>query len=97
MKQRVVDSVQVNKMIRRCAEVGDSPERKLWREVLCQAVTDSFANAIPIDARLSARRFFDQVGFELVCDAAGIDFEFCRGLIKKLGQPIEKHRDLEAA
>ena len=84
----VVGVSHVNKMIRRSADVGDMPERKLWRDVICQAVTDLAGTGVPMDDRRSAQRFFTGVGFELVCDAAGIDFEFCAGLVGKLGQRI---------
>jgi len=88
MMAGVVEARHVNKMIRRSTEVCDLPERKLWRDVICQAVADLAGKDVSNEDRQSAKQFFTDIGFELVCDAAGIDFEFCAGLVGKLGQAI---------
>jgi len=87
----VVKARHVNRMIRRYAEVSDLPERQLWRDVICRAVADLTDKDVSNEDRHSAKQFFTDIGFELVCDAAGIDFEFCAGLVGKLGQRIGQY------
>ncbi len=61
------------------------PEQKLWLDVILQAVRECKTKS----HEQGCHSFFKSRSFSLICDLVGINVEFARTVIKKIGAPID--------
>lgn len=81
-----VTPTQVSTVLKRAATNYHFAEGKLWLEVILQAVRDMQGGAI--DLQVKAWSFVQSKRFETVCDFAGLEPEFARGIISKVGSKV---------
>lgn len=89
---RLITPQMVAKIIRRCAP-RETSEDKLWCAVVCRAAED----AEKANVSLNSQGFMRSSRFKEVCELAGLDVEFVRGLIKRIGQKVDSKQQRRAS
>jgi hypothetical protein len=84
MKHTLITPQMVSKIVRRCAPRATA-EDKLWAAVVCKACEDVQRKHVSINSAV----FIQTQRFVEVCELAGLDAQFVRDLLKRIGTRVE--------
>jgi hypothetical protein len=84
MKHTLITPGMVSKIVKRCAP-RSSEESKLWCAVVCKACEDVQRKHVSVNSAV----FIQTQRFVEVCELAGLDAQFVRDLLKRIGTRVE--------
>ena len=77
-----ITAIMVCKVLDRNAETSQTAYAKLWLAVIKNAIKESNTRAY----RKDCQRFFESRWFETMCDRVGLDPQYTRDIIRRIGQ-----------